>query len=213
MRLFQRLLVVVVVPATLAAQDGDWTYRLDADQPFAAGDTVQAGEWQYTRMPPGWHITTTEQGVTLFPKERTVFGRWAIEAELFLFPEPGDAPFGVAIEAADSPEPGRHQLRFQFRRDGHASLVALHDGAEEVLVPWTADTGVKGHAGGVVKYVLRVTHEEETLAFAINGREMFAIPASGEDRRVMPGLRVGPGLNLHVSRYDLITPLAPARRR
>lgn len=210
-----RLLAMLLVPGVLAAQEivpDDWTYRLDGSQPFATGQEVQPGEWRYTRMPPGWHITTTEHGVTLLPRERTVAGRWGVEVELFLFPNPSDAPFGVVLEAADAPT-GTMQLQFLMRRDGHAALHARHGDNEEWLVPWTADTGVKAHAGGVEKFVLRVMHEQERLIFSINGREMFAQPTHGEDHRSVPGLRVGPGLNLHVSRFDLVTPLAPARQR
>jgi hypothetical protein len=215
MHIARTLLTLLSVPLALSAQDvvpDDWTYRLDGSQAFAAGQEVQPGEWRYTRMAPGWHITTTEQGTTLLPKDRTVEGRWGIEVELFLFPDPSDAPFGVIVEAADTPA-GTMQLQFLTRRDGQAALVAQHGHEEALLVPWTADTGVTAHAGGVVKYILRVMHEEERLIFSINGREMFAQPTMGEDHRSIPGLRVGPGLNLHVSRFDLVTPLAPARTR
>jgi hypothetical protein len=174
---------------------------------------VAPGEWRYVQMPPGWHVTTTEQGVTLLPKGRSVEGRWAIEAELFLFPDPSDAPLGIVVEAADAPE-GTMQLRFLMRRDGQAAVAARHGEVDTLLATWRADTAVGGHPGsGVIKYVLRVTHEAETLAFAVNGTEMIAIPTHGEDHRVIPGLRLGAGLNVHLSRFDLVTPLAPPRRR
>ena len=211
-----RMLAALLLPGTLAAQDAmpdDWTYRLEADQTLS---TIQAGEdggWSYTRMPPGWHITTTAQGVTLLPKEHTVEGRWGVEAEVFLFPNPSASPFGVVLEAADAPAPGSVQLQFLVRRDGQAALVARHNGEPEMIAPWTADTAATVHKGGVVKYVLRVMHEQGHLIFSVNGREMVVQPTGGEDHRAIPGLRVGPGLNLHVGRFELITPLAPARAR
>jgi hypothetical protein len=206
-----------LLPGALGAQGltapDDWTWRLDAPQREVTGQDVAPGEWRYVQMPPGWHITTTEQGAILFPKGRSVEGRWAIEAELFLFPDPSDAPLGIVVEAADAPE-GAMQLRFLMRRDGQAAVWARHGDVDSLLVPWHADTAVSGHPGaGVIKYVLRVTHEAETLAFAINGREMVAFPTHGEDHPALPGLRLGPGLNVHVSRFDLVTPLAPVRRR
>ncbi len=206
-----------VLPVSLSAQGlsvpEDWTWRLDGPQRTAAGQEVAPGEWRYERMPPGWHITTTDQGVTLFPKGRTVHGRWAVEAELFLFQNPSDAPLGIVVETADS---GAHagQLRFLLRRDGQASVVGRHGPVDSVLVPWRPDTALKPHPGGeVVRYVLRVTHESGVLAFAINGREMAAVRTGGMDPVVVPGLRVGSSLNVHVSRFDLVTPLAPPRVR
>lgn len=204
-------------PGTSAAQQAnpppDWTWRLDGAQRVATGQGVAPGEWRYERMPPGWHVTTTEQGVVLFPNDRTVSGRWGIEAELFLFPNPGEAPLGLVLEAPDARPAGSRQLRFLLRRDGTVGATAHHGGRDSTLAPWKGDTAVKAHGGGVVKYVLRLMHEEGTLAFSVNGREMVALPTGGEDPRAIPGLRIGPGLNVHVSRFDLITPLAPARPR
>lgn len=216
MRTLSRLLLAIAVPATLTAQDvipDDWTYRLDGDQAFAAGQEVHAGEWRYTTMPPGWHITTTAQGVTMLPTApRVLSGEWGVEVELFLFPDPSDAGFGIALEATTG-EARAQQLHFLLRRDGQAALLARHAGGDTLLIGWTADTAATPHSGEVDRYVLRLMHQGETLAFSINGREMLAMPTDGSDHGPTAGLRVGPGLNLHVSRFDLITPLAPARRR
>jgi hypothetical protein len=211
------VLALLVLPLALTAQSveapDDWTWRLDGAQRVAGGQQVAPGEWRYVRMPPGWHVTTTDQGVFLFPKGRTIAGRWGIEVELFLFPDPSDSPLGIVIEGAESKPRESMHLRFLMRRDGGAALVARHGGVDSMLVGWKSDTAVKAHAGGVVKYVLRLTHEQEALAFTVNGREMVAMPTGGEEHVAIPGLRIGPGLNVHVARFDLITPLAPPRPR
>lgn len=210
-------LAFLVLPAALTAQETgappDWTWRLDGEQRLVTGEDLPAGSWRYVSMPPGWHVTTTEQGVSLFPKDRLVEGRFGVEAEVFLFPDPSDAPLGIVLEAADAPE-GSRQLRFLMRRDGATALVATHAGTDTTLVSWQADTTGLAHPGdGIVKYVLRVTHEAGALAFTVNGHETFAMPTAGEEHPTRPGLRLGPGLNAHVSRFDLITPLAPPRTR
>lgn len=206
---------LVVAPGIAAAQGGslpaDWTIRLDVPQEVVSGQDAADGQFRYERMPPGWHMTTTTAGVTLFPRGRSVAGEWGVEVELFLFPNPSDQPLGVVLEAADRPE-GTMALQFLMRADGAATLAAVHDGEAQVMVPWTRDTAVAPHNGtDVIKYVLRVMHQGEALAFAINGTEMFRVPTGGEDHRSVPGLRLGRGLNVHVSRFDLITPLAPPR--
>ena len=207
-----------VQPASrLGAQDivpTDWIYRLDGPQRLARGDTVRAGEWRYTRMPPGWHLTTTEQGVTTSPRDVSVHDRWGIEVELFLFPSPSNEPFGIQLESNDPGGPdGGATLRFFLRADGAVSAEARHGATERVLVPWTRDSTRKAHTGGVERHVLRVMHESATLAFSVDGQEVLAVPTGGANPRAVPALRVGPGLNLHISRFDLITPLAPARAR
>jgi hypothetical protein len=217
MRLALLLTLSATSPALLSAQDvvpTDWTYRLDGAQSFATGQEVRAGEWRYTRMPPGWHITTTEQGISTFPRDVTVQGRWGIEVELFLFPKPSDEPFGIVVESNDPTGPdGGAALRFLMRRDGMVSATARHGDTEQVLVPWKRDSTLKAHAGNVERHVLRVLHESETLAFSVDGTEVLTVPTGGANPRAVPGLRVGRGLNLHVSRFDVLTPLAPPRPR
>ncbi len=205
---------MVLLATPIAAQDvrapADWTARLDAPQAIATGQEVLAGEWRYTRMPPGWHVTTTEAGVVLFPNAATVSGRWGIEVELFLFPNPSDEGLGIVVEGVD--EEG--QYRFLMRRDGQASLEARSGAMVVTPQPWTTDTVATPHDGtGVIKYTMRLMNESGHLAFSINGHEMFAHAVEGDGPVVVPGLRIGRGLNVHVSRFDLVTPLAPARPR
>jgi len=208
---------LLVRPGTASAQTdvpADWIYRLDGPQRLSTGDSLRAGEWFYTRMPPGWHLTTTEQGVTTFPRGVHVHDRWGIEVELFLFPNPSDQPLGIVVESNDPTGPdGGAVLRFLMRADGMVSAQARHGDEERVLVPWRRDSTVAPHAGGVERHVLRVVHEAATLAFSVDGHEVLAVPTGGANPRAVPGLRIGAGLNVHVSRFDVITPLAPPRAR
>lgn len=204
-------------PGTASAQADvptDWIYRLDGPQRLVTGDSLRAGDWLYTRMPPGWHITTTQHGVTTVPRDVHVRDRWGIEVELFLFPDPSDQPLGIVVESNDPSGPdGGAIVRFLMRADGLVSAQARHGTEERVLVPWTRDSAVAPHAGGVERHVLRVVHESSTLAFSVDGHEVLAVPTGGANPRAVPGLRIGAGLNVHVSRFDVITPLAPPRPR
>lgn len=212
------LLVLAVVrpigAQELAVPEG-WTARLDAPQQLVGGQDVAMGEWRYVRMPPGWHMTTTGEGVSVFPEQRTMHGRWGIEVELFLFPNPSDAPFGIVLSNALTHDGEPKEVRVLMRKDGAVALIAHNAGMTEVGVPWQADTtGTLAHNGtSVTRYVLRAVHESGHLVFSVNGTERFAFPTGGEDHVVIPGFRMGPGLNVHISRYDVIEPLAPARVR
>jgi hypothetical protein len=164
-------------------------------------------------MPPGWHITTKESGGVLSIADRSLAGRFAIEVELFLFPNPSEHPFGIALQQRDGDQV-RGEVQFLFRRDGMAMARAEHGRRDTVLVAWKGDTAVKAHVPAeVVKYVLRVQNDAGHLAFSINGRELLAVPTDVGDHPLVPALRIGAGLNLHISRVDLVTPLAPPRPR
>jgi hypothetical protein len=210
MRIHNFVFAAVILTTPMVAQDPntptDWEWQLDAEQTLASDGELAAGEWWYVEMPPGWHITTTEQGVALFPKDTKMEGRWAIEVELFLFPDQSDEGFGIALQDLE----GGNQLRFLFRVDGQAALEVRH-GEEWLLAkPWVSDSLVAPYDGeGIEKYLLRVTYESGQFRFAVNGREMLSQVAPGDDYRIVPGLRVGKGLNLHVSRFDMVKPLAP----
>jgi hypothetical protein len=175
---------------------------------------VSRGDWAYQMMPPGWHLTTTDQGVTLFPAEkRAMPGPWGVEVEFFMFPDPSNSGVGVALMATTSEE-HNGELRLMMRRDGQVMAeVAAPDGLH-VLAPWTSDTGAAAHSGTETKrYVLRVMHQGEAMTVSVNGKEMLTVPIGPNVQTPYAGLRAGPGLNLHIARFDLITPLAPPRAR
>lgn len=217
MRMPNGLLLALLAPVALAAQDAipaDWTYRLDGEQRVPGSGAVADGGWAYQAMPPGWHITTTADGVTLYPKARHVMeGEWGVEVELFLFPDPSDQGVGIVLLPTTETE-HKGELRLLLRRDGQVSAEVWHAGETQVLVPWTRDTAADAHDGEEVKqYVLRVMHQGDHLTFAVNGRQMLSLPLGANVQHPIAGLRAGPGLNLHVSRFDLVKPLAPPRQR
>lgn len=209
------LFLLLMLPTSLTAQAPDWTWRLDHDQvaPAAASDTA-GGQWVWQQMPPGWHLTTTAQGVTLFPTgPERLTGRWAVEMEFFLFPDPGSAGVGVAL--AQPAAPGLGELCILLRRDGQMAVVVGGPAGEHLLVGWTADTAADAHRGDEVKpYVLRVEMDSAVLSASVNGRRMLTLPldpnhVAGES---VAGIRIGPALNVHVARFDLVKPLAPAAK-
>ncbi len=209
----QLALLMAVVAAPVAAQaPAGWTYRLDGAPTPPKSGAVVAGEWAYQRMPPGWHLTTTDQGVTVYPEvPRPMSGEWGVETEFFLFPDPSESGVGVALMATTSEE-HQGELRLLLRRDGQVSVEVRGSDGVETLMPWTADTAAAAHNGSETKrYVLRVMHQGEKMTVAVNGREMLAIPIGPNVQTPYAGFRAGPGLNLHISRFDLITPLAPPR--
>lgn len=208
------LLALCLVPFTsLAAQaPSDWRWTVDGAALEPQSGEVATGEWAFQAMPPGWHITTTDRGVSLFPREpRTMSGNWGVEVEFYLFPNPSDQGVGVALIATTSPEHDG-ELRLLLRRDGQVSAEVMGPEGLVTLSPWTSDTAAAAHDGTEIKnYVLRVMHQGERMTVSVNGREMLRVPIGPNVQTPYAGFRAGHGLNLHVARFDLITPLAPAR--
>jgi hypothetical protein len=205
------LMFAAASPLGAQAPEG-WSWRLDgADRAPKSGE-VQPGEWAWQTMPPGWHLTTTDQGATLFPSTpRPMTGRWGVEMEFFLFPNPSAEGVGVALEATTTDMQGARMFLL-LRRDGQVSVHVNHNGTEEVMMPWSADTAAPAHNGSETKrYVMRVNHEPGRITFAVDGRLRATIPTEGAEYAPVAGIRVGKGLNLHISRFDLVTPMAPAR--
>jgi hypothetical protein len=99
-----------------------------------------------------------------------------------------------------------------LRRDGQVMAEVQHDGQSTPMVPWTADTAAPAHSGSETRrYVLRVNHDPGRITLAVDGRLRLTVPTEGVEYAPVAGLRVGKGLNIHISRFDLVTPLAPAR--
>jgi hypothetical protein len=211
-------MMVVLSAAPLGAQGAvvpdNWTWKLDGAQKAPLTGEVASGDWAYQAMPPGWHLTTTTQGVTVMPKTpRAMRGDWGVETEFFLFPDPSDAGMGL-MGIATTGQPTVAELRFLLRRDGQVALEAVRPEGDTLLVPWTSDTAADAHNGEETKrYVMRLVQQGGVIALSVNGREMLVLPFGENVHEPVMGFRAGPGLNLHISRFDLITPLAPPRKR
>ena len=117
------------------------------------------GSWLFGTMAPGWHITT-RPAVTLFEPSHSGRGRFALESEIFLFPGPSDAGFGLFIGGRDLESKGR-LVAFLIRRDGSAAVESHDAGRITLLRPWTKAASILPGAatGDDVKNVLRVEAE------------------------------------------------------
>ncbi|MGH7657962.1 MAG: hypothetical protein ACREL6_06985, partial [Gemmatimonadales bacterium] len=160
-------------------------------------------------------------GLLATPEDRTVSGRFAVEVEAFWFPNqvegknmmPGEAGWGITLSDASADPGTQHRGEFLIRRDGMAAIRVFFRGDTTMMAEWKADSVITPHDGeNIIKYVLRVEHEHDGLSFKVNGSEVINMPVEHAPETITPGLRVGPALNLHVSRFDLVTPLVPAKQ-
>ena len=196
--------VVAFAAAPLSAQaPPNWKWLLDGP------DTA----WAFTQMPPGWHVTTGP-GAVLYEPSATASGRFAVEMELFLFPETREAGYGIVLggQGLDGTTP--RYVSFLLRRDGFAAVERREGATTTALVNWIKTDSVPPHPGSdAPRQVLRVTVEADSVRFFANGGRVAALAREGLVLDGLVGLRVGPGVNVHVSNLDITRRLAPPRRR
>lgn len=206
MRLPCLLVALVLAPSVLPAQSVQpqgWRVRTDSPAPDSAVSHV--------RMPPGWHITTGSVGSILYDPANQASGRFAVEAEIFLFPGDNNEGYGVFLGGRTLEEPGGSWTAFLLTRDGSASIERRQGSTSSVLFATTRSAAVKPHTGGdgTAHNIMRVLVQGDSAIFSANGQRITAIHAGGMSMDGIFGFRVGKGTNLHISNLDLVNRLAP----
>ncbi|MHB1327941.1 MAG: hypothetical protein ACYC2K_07040 [Gemmatimonadales bacterium] len=193
-----------------------WRAVTDSPGRFVApGVDANLGEsWNFTRMPPGWHITNGP-GMLLFDPSLEAKGRYQLETDFFLFPDPTDQPVGLFIAGRDLDAPDRVQwLGLLVRRDGTTGVVH-HRGAEDVaVVPYRMTDSLTAHPNkDSQRIVLTIDAEQDSLRFSVNRARVGAIARASFPTEGQFGFRIGRGLNLHVVRLDYTQRIAPGRTK
>ncbi len=201
MRLALTSLVLAQLAAPLSAQEAarpsEWQVRFDRPAPDA---TIH-----FVSMPPGWHITTGPAAILYNPGQRAT-GEYRVESEVFLFPGQRREGFGIFVGGDDLAGANQSYLYFLIRRDGR--YLIKHRAANEthVIVPWTAHDAIAKHEGGEGRAdnVLAIRCGAEVVDFFVNGEKVNSLPRAQMDVEGVVGLRVNHGLNLHVTRLEVL---------
>lgn len=182
-----------------------WRVRVDG----TARDTVH-----YVRMPPGWHMTTGP-GALLYDPAYRASGRYAIEAEIFLFPGTSQSGYGIFVGGEQLEDGEPRYLALLIRRDGQVALERVQGASSTLLSPWAAAPAVRPHPGGdeVVQNVIRLSVERDSLVVEANAARVLAVPRDDWSLDGTFGFRVGADVNLHASRLDHVRRLAPVPPR
>jgi hypothetical protein len=216
------LAVLVALPIAVAAAmvplgvqlktPEDWKWRLDEPAAMSPGMKMEAGQWWFVAMPPGWHVTMGPGGVVYHPAYRAS-GRFVVESELFLFPDSSDEGVGVFVSGqslGDNESPA--YVALLLRKDGSATVVRRAVGAVTPIADWGAVQGVAPHGGkDAEKHAFRVEAETAALTFLVDGVTVATTPRADAPADGHFGLRIGRGVNIHVVRLDFTQQLAPPR--
>jgi hypothetical protein len=179
---------------------GQWRKVTDSGAP----DSVL-----HDRMPPGWHITTGPAAI-LFDPSHHARGRFAVEAEIHLFPGESNEGYGVFLGGSGL-DSSSSWTAFLIRKDGSATIERRVNSTPTVLVAGVKSPAIKPHTGGqgTTLNQIRVLVQGDSAIFSANGQRVAAISTRDLPLDGTFGFRVGRGLNLHVTNLDLVTRLAP----
>lgn len=172
-----------------------------------------AGSLLFGTMAPGWHITSGP-AATLFEPSATAEGRYSVESEVFLFPGASAGSLGVFVGGRDLDAAGARYAAFVIRRDGSAAVESREEGRSTLLHAWTAHAGIRPNQVGTdaVGNVLRVDAEAGAVSLFVNDTKVLEVPRTPNTFDGIVGLRIGAGLNLHVTNLDITRRLALPRR-
>ncbi|MDP1892502.1 MAG: hypothetical protein Q8K55_16575 [Gemmatimonadaceae bacterium] len=210
------LLLALAAPlnAQIPAAPTGWQWRLDTPARLqngagAASDSI----FRFEDMAPGWHVTMGPGGF-LYDPANTASGRYAVQAEMILFPSSSNDEFGLFLGGRSGAE-GEAVSWFVVRRDGQAAAFSSSNGQYQPLSDWASHEGLKPlAANGSVRTVVRVLAEPDSVRFFVDGVRIgawarAALPADG-----VYGFRIGRGANMHITNLDITRRHAPypARR-
>jgi hypothetical protein len=189
----------------------DWVTRTDQ------GTDVSAPLY-FVTMPPGWHITTGP-GTILYNPRQTCEGSCRIEAEIYLFPGKGDGGYGVFLSGFElgEQEAGPNYEVFMLRWDGAHTRGNWIKGIRmpaAAFRPEMSQFVEKGLPAKPVKNVITIEIDKEENGdyvgqFFVNGNRLYREHHLARSFGRQPylgtvGLRVDAGVNLHVTRLDVV---------
>lgn len=218
MRLPTAGLLLSLVAPILAAQGltpPGWSWRTDAPATPRRGGTepITEGQFEFSFMAPGWHITMGPGGV-LYDGGEGAQGRFMLEGEFILFPNASNGEYGLFVGGSDLTGDGQGWLAFVVRADGRAAVLRSEAGGRSMLMDWTPHAAVKPKpADGTVKNFITVRAEPDSVRFVVNGERVAAWPRAALAVDGAYGFRIGRGVNLHVTNLDITRRLAPFPRR
>jgi hypothetical protein len=187
--------LLALIGAPLAAQSKrPPTWKIVLDHP--AADSVR----ELSTMPPGWHITTGP-GARFFDPAWQIGAADTLHVEVFLFPDSGPEEYGVFL-SSEPPEADFHGVVVALRRDGQLAVFRESGAHRETLTPWQAHASINAlpaNPESPVKNVIRLEPAGSQMNVVVNG----VVVAKAPGGTGQAGLRVGAGMNLHVSKFEV----------
>jgi len=191
----------------------DWKWIPDTPAKVIEAGDAGPDAMFFVAMPPGWHITQGP-GALLYQPDYQARGSFILETEIFLFPNSSIEEYGVFCggRSLDPAPANRTYLAFVARRDGQAAVLERTANRIVPVANWMTNSGVAPQSGAeAVKNVLKVDVGPAEVVFSANGTTISRLPRARLSTDGKFGLRIGKGVNVHVSRFDVTHRLAPGK--
>lgn len=193
-----------------------WQWTLDAPAKLLNGGKFASTDstFEFALMAPGWHLTMGPGAAVYDPREKADHRYW-LTAELILFPDASlQGEYGLFVGAQALDGPAKQWYAFVVRGDGSAAVMHRAGSETHMVMPWTKHLAVKARAAeATVTNVVQLRAEADSTHFLVNGVRVSAFARADLDVNGPFGLRVGKGVNLHITNLDLTRRLAPAPPR
>jgi hypothetical protein len=218
------LVALAVAPAMARAQQPaaptgseGWKWALDRPARMTTGGKAIGTDslFEFSLMAPGWHVTMGP-GAVLYDARETADHRFVVTAEMILFPDASmDGEYGIFVGGRELDAAATKQwYAFVVRGDGSAAVMHRAGPETHMVFPWTKFAGVKPRPdGATATNALQLRAEPDSIRFFVNGERITAFARAALDVNGPFGLRVGRGVNLHITNLDLTRRLAPFPQR
>lgn len=196
-------LAVSTSASAIAQLPSGWRVLPDTVAPDLHGD--------YVRMPPGWHLSGKGQDASVYDPAWVTGSRYSLEWDAFVFPNTGAEPFGLFLGGRGLEEGTASFVAVQLTALGVLSVVQRAARQTRVIVPpMVSGAFIRPGDEEPARNILRVNVEADSVRILLNGVPAAAFAPIGDLAGTF-GFRVGATSNLHVTRLDQVTPLAPPR--
>jgi len=200
------MLKIVIAAAMLTATNlaaqrpPGWLIRLDQ----ANADTTRL---EFAEMKPGFHVTTGPAFIAWNPANQGT-GNYVINAEIFFFREGSrdTEAYGILLGGKDL-ESTADYVYFMLRNDG--KYLVKHragNGDTHLISDWTTHAAVVVHSGSgaTVKNVISAAAAADSVRFSVNGQQVASYARDHMKAEGLAGIRVNHGLNLHISKFEIV---------
>ena len=200
--------------ATAAAQDHD------ADQAIEGGGVLAAGwnarpdggssleDLNFRTMGGGFHVTVGP-AVILYRDEDNASGNYTATGSFTQTSSLGHAHgYGLIIGGGDLAGDGQRYTYFLVRGDG-VYLIKKRDGSELSVLSqgqggWASHDAINvENDDGRASNELSIRVSGNSVAFLVNGTEVFSAPKSQVDTDGVVGMRINHNLDIHIGSFSI----------
>lgn len=116
---------------------------------------------------------------------------------------PAPQPYGLFVAGTDLDQDTQHYTAFLIRQDGKFQIVTRNNGKDTVIVGWRTAPPMLEPKGVKPTNTLEIRALQNGLHFLIGDKEVHQMPREKAGADGIAGVRLGPGLNVQVTRLEV----------